>query len=136
MATHTSPKIYCCIISLRNFSFISMMLFVELNSFFLRFNLVLKYHDPERVYLLSNICNLGNFLTMILRIGILIRMYVYIGQYAEIIPTSYGYFIYIFFVLIGMTYLAWTAFRYMIFNDLFRLKIFFKKIFCISRDLN
>ena len=118
------------LLTMQNFNCVSIVLFVELNSFFNRFNLILKFHDPERINLAYNLSNIGNFLTMFLRFAILIRMYIYIGEYIEIIPAHYMYFIYICFVLIGMTYLAWTSLRYMIFNDLICVKTFLKKSFC------
>ena len=114
------------ILSLQNFPFITLVLFMEFNSFFNRSNLILKYHDVKKVNFWFNMSNIGNFLTMIfVRIVILIRLPCYFIEFRHMIPGFIFYFIFISVVLFGMKYLAWKSLRYMIFNDLIYVKMFF-----------
>lgn len=77
-----------------NFPWITVILFFEINSFFNRFNLVVKFHDPGQTSFVYNvIANLGNFVTMFgVRFALLIRLFVYD------IPVSC--FAFLFFVLL------------------------------------
>lgn len=112
--------------SLMNFRWITLIFFVELNSFFNRANLILKFHDEEKRGLLFNLSNLMNFLTMFfIRLTIYARLLVYdIFSNIEFIPAFLIYFIYIFLILLAMIYLAWTSLRYMLFTDLICVKLF------------
>ena len=119
------------LVALMNFRWITLILFVEMNSFFNRGNLILKFHDPDRLGVLFNMSNIMNFLTMIfVRFSIYTRLLVYdIFANVEFIPAFVFYFVYIVLILLAMIYLAWTSFRYMLFTDLICVKWFMLRLF-------
>jgi hypothetical protein len=121
--------------SLRNFPWITMIYYVELSSFFLRANLVIKYHDADRLGLIANIFNIGNFVTIVFRFVVFFRLAVFFFEpnYSQLILIFYFYAVFIMVILIAMVYLGWTALRYMILNDLIYVKKFFSRMLCCIR---
>jgi len=111
--------------SLLNYPWITTLLFMEFNSFFNRFNLIQKFHDPEKTGIVFNLSNIFNFITMIfVRFVTIIFMFMYTYLYQDLIPAYYFYFRLILLCLFTMIYLACQSFKYMIFADLKFLKLF------------
>jgi len=115
--------------TLMNFRWISLILFCEINSFFNRSNLVLKYHDPQQTSLIWNLNCILNILTMIfVRFAILFRYFIYDFYHNwTYITVALWYSIIIFIIAVAMTYLGWTSFRYILLTDVPKLKVFLKK---------
>jgi hypothetical protein len=111
--------------SLLNYPWITTLLFMEFNSFFNRFNLIQKFHDPQKTGIVFNLSNIFNFITMIfVRFVTIIFMFMYTYLYQDLIPAYYFYFRLILLCLFTMIYLACQSFKYMIFADLKFLKLF------------
>jgi hypothetical protein len=111
--------------SLENYPWITTLYFMEFNSFFNRFNLILKFHDAKKSGIPFNISNIMNFLTMIfVRFYCILLMFVYFYENMEYALPFYTYTIVILMCLFAMTYLAWQSFKYMLNNDLVYVKMF------------
>ena len=124
--------------TLMNFRWISLILFFELNSFFNRSNLVLKFHDPAQTGLLWNLNCIFNILTMVfVRFAILLRYFIYDFYHNWThITVAIWYSIIIFIIAVAMTYLAWTSFRYILLTDVPKLIIFLRKKISIVSGKN
>ena len=111
--------------NLYNYPWITTLLYMEFNSFFNRFNLIQKFHDPEKIGIIFNLSNFFNFITMIfIRFVTIVRIFIYTHEYLDYIPFFIGYFTIINVCHTAMIYLACQSFKYMIFTDLKFVKLF------------
>ncbi len=99
---------------------------MEFNSFFNRFNLILKFHDHKKVGVLFNVSNILNILTMIfVRFYCIVLMLYYLYINFELVKSVYlVYTSVIMMCLVAMTYLACQSFKYMVFNDFVYVRSF------------
>ena len=113
--------------ALFSFRWITIILFLEISSFFLRLSLILKFHDPEQIGLVWNVNCVLNILAMVfVRFTVLLRYWVwdFVVNF-WLMTVMLWYTIVIFVIACLMCYLAWTSWKYMMKRDVPKMKRYF-----------